>query len=145
MSIELISKVGLKQQKEMVFKCDLGKINMNSLYIDEKNKKEIEKVGPSPVKLLALSILGCLAASFLFCIKKRGLSLANLEGKAETTVARNNKGLWRIKKINISLIPKTNDIIIKKRIEQCKKFFEKYCIISESVRLGIDIDLNIEN
>lgn len=145
MSIELFSKVGLKQQEEMVFKCNLGNINMDNLYIDEKHKKEIDKIGPSPIKLLALSILGCLAASFVFCIKKRGLSLANLEGEAETIVARNNKGFWRIKKINISLIPKTNDIFIKKRIVQCKKFFEKYCIISESVRLGIDIDLNIED
>ena len=97
MSIELISKVGLKQQEEMVFKCNLGNINMNNLYIDEKHKKEIDKIGPSPVKLFALSILGCLAASFIFCIQKRELSLASLEGKAETTIARNNEGFWRIK------------------------------------------------
>jgi uncharacterized OsmC-like protein len=144
MTIELKSRVGLKQEEEMVFKCDLGNINMNPLYIDEKHKKEIDRIGTSPTKLLALSVLGCLAASFIFCIQKKGLSLLNLEGKATVYIARNKENFWRVKKIETLLIPKTNDPIIQKRINQCKKFFEQYCIISESIRRGINIDVKIE-
>jgi uncharacterized OsmC-like protein len=145
MSIELNSEVGLKQKEEMIFKCDLGNLNMQDLYIDEKHKKNKDKVGPSPVKLFALSVLACLAASFIFCIQKKNLSLSDLEAKAETKIARNDKGFWRIKKIDICLIPKTNNLTIRKRINQCTKFFKNYCIISESVRKGIDIDIKIEN
>ncbi|MFX1388862.1 MAG: OsmC family protein [Promethearchaeota archaeon] len=145
MSIELKSKVGLKQEEVMIFKCDLGKINMHNLYIDENHQKETDKIGPSPTKLLALSVLGCLAASFAFCIQKKNLFLSNLDGIATVTIARNNEGFWRIKKIDTKLIVKTNDPIIKKRINQCKKFFEQYCIISESIRKGIDLDVIIED
>ncbi len=54
-------KVGLKLQENMLFKCELGHVKMHDLYIDERNKKRTEKIGPSPTKLLALSVLGCLA------------------------------------------------------------------------------------
>jgi len=45
----------------MIFECDLGNLKMSNLFIDEKNKIESEKIGPSPAKLLALSVLGCLS------------------------------------------------------------------------------------
>ena len=141
---ELKTKVGLKQQEEMIFKCDLGQLKMQDLYIDEKHKQETERIGPSPIKLLALSILGCLAASFTFCLQKKNFILSDLEGKAEVTIARNDKGFWRVKKIDIIIIPKVDDPKMRKRVDQCRKFFEQYCIISESLRNGIDLDVNLE-
>ena len=62
MSNVLKSKVGLKQKEDLIFKCNLGNLSNVNLYIDERNKKENEKIGPSPAKLLALSVLGCLAS-----------------------------------------------------------------------------------
>ena len=38
-------KVGVKREEEMLFKCDLGQIKLENLYIDEKNKKEADKKG----------------------------------------------------------------------------------------------------
>ena len=35
MSIVLKSKVSLKLEEEMLFKCDLGQLAMQNLYIDE--------------------------------------------------------------------------------------------------------------
>ena len=43
----------------------------------------------------------------------------------------------------MDLIPESKDPTVLKRIEQCKKFFEQYCTITESVRAGIDVNLNI--
>ncbi len=144
MSEQLKTKVGLKQEEEMIFKCDLGQLKIQNLYIDEKHKQETERIGPSPAKLLALSVLGCLAASFTFCLQKKDFTLSNLEGKAEVTIARNDKGFWRVKKIDIIIIPKVGDPKMRKRVDQCRKFFEQYCIISESVRNGIDLNVNLE-
>jgi len=143
MSNELKSRVGLHQEKEMIFKCDLGNLRMDNLYIDESNKKKNEKIGPSPIKLLGLSVLGCLAASFSFCLQKKDFSLSELEGKAEVTIARNEKTFWRVKKIDIELNPKIDTPEIRKRVDQCRDFFEQYCIISESLRTGFEVNVNL--
>ena len=143
MSNELKNKVGLKQEEEMIFKCDLGSLKMDNLYIDETNKKHTEKIGPSPTKLLALSVLGCLAASFSFCLQKKSFSLSGLEGKAEVTIARNDKGFWRVKKIDVEMNPKIDTPEMRKRADQCRKFFEQYCIISESLRTGFEVNVNL--
>ena len=138
------SEVGIKLEEEMIFKCDLGQIQMNDLFIDEQHKKSIDKIGPNPSKLLGLSVLGCLAASFAFCLQKKNYTLSDLDGKAEIISKRNEKGFWRLKKINIKLNPKIDNPEMRKRADQCMKFFEQYCIISESVRNGIDLDVKID-
>ncbi len=139
----LKTKVGLKQEEEMIFKCDFGSLKTVNLYIDEKNKKEDEKMGTSPAKLLALSVLGCIAASFSFCLQTKNFSLSGLEGKAEVTIARNDKGFWRVKKIDVEMIPKIDTPEIRKRADQCKNYFEQYCIILESLRTGFEVSVNL--
>ncbi|MFX0023826.1 MAG: OsmC family protein [Candidatus Hermodarchaeota archaeon] len=143
MADEYISEVGLRLEEDMIFKCDLGQIKMNDLFIDEQHKKSKEKIGPNPSKLLALSILGCMSASFAFCLQKKDFSLSNFEGKAFITSERNDGGLWRIKKIKLELYPKIDTPEMRERADQCQKFFKKFCIISESIREGIEIDTNI--
>jgi len=138
------SEVGIKLEEEMIFKCDLGQIQMNDLFIDEKHKKSVDKIGPNPSKLLALSVLGCLAASFAFCLQKKNFTLSDLEGKAIILSKKNEKGFWRLKKINIKLTPKIDNPEMRKRVEQCIEVFEQFCFISESLRNGIDLEVKIE-
>jgi len=144
MAIELNTKVGLKQVEEMVFKCDLGDHKIDNLYIDEKNEKGVERVGTSPAKLLALSVLGCLAASFSFCLQKKNFSLSDLEGRAQVTISRNDAGFWRVKKIDVEMLPQINTPEMSKRADQCTKFFEQYCIIAESLRNGFEVNVNLK-
>ncbi|MFW9878430.1 MAG: OsmC family protein [Candidatus Thorarchaeota archaeon] len=144
MAEELKTKASLKQEEEMVFKCELGSFNINNLYIDERDKKESDKLGPSPTKLLALSVLGCLSASFSFCLQKKNYSLSEFEGRAEAIIARNEKGFWRVKNIDIELNPKIDTPEMRKRADQCRKFFKQYCIISESLRTGFEVNVNLK-
>lgn len=144
MSNEYISEVGIKLEEGMIFKCDLGQIKMNDLFIDEQNKKSINKIGPNPSKLLALSVLACLAGSFTFCVQKNNSLLSDIEGKAIITSKRNEEGFWRLKKIDITLNPKIDNPKMRKRVDQCQKNFEQFCIISESIREGIDININLD-
>lgn len=144
MTMELNTKVSLKQTEEMVFKGDLGRYKIENLYIDEKDVNKEEKMGTSPTKLLALSVLGCLAASFSFCLLKNSYSLSDLEGKAEVTISRNEQGFWRVKKIDVEIIPKIDSPEMRKRADQCIKFFEQYCIIAESLRTGFEVNVNLQ-
>ncbi len=144
MTIESRVKVGLKLQENMLFKCELGNVKMQDLYIDERNKKKHEKIGPSPIKLLALSVLSCLAACFEFCLQKKGFTLSDLDGRAEVTFLRKDKDFWRIKKIDVDILPKIDNLEMRKSIAQCKGLFEQHCIISESLRKGMEINVNLK-
>ena len=144
MTSEARVKVGLKLQENMLFKCELGNVKMQDLYIDERNKKKTEKIGPSPIKLLALSVLGCLAVCFEFCLQKKGFTLSDLDGRAEVTFTRKDKEFWRIRKIDIDLLPKIDNTEMRKSVAQCKNLFEQHCIISESLRKGMEINVNLK-
>lgn len=144
MTSESRVKVSLKLQEKMLYRCNVGHVKMQDLYIDERNKKKTDKIGPSPVKLLALSVLACLSACFEFCLQKKGFTLSDLDGIAEVTFTRKDKEIWRIKKIDIELLPKIDNPEMHKSVAQCKRLFEQYCIISESLRKGMEINVNLK-
>jgi len=139
----LKTKVGLTLEEEMIFKCDLGEMKVKDCYIDEAHKDEVDMLGPNPSRMLAMAILGCLSASFIFCLKKRNFTLDNLKAEAEVTIARNQKGFWRVKKIDVDIKMKIEDPRTRKRADQCRKMFEQYCVVTQAVREGIDVEVNL--
>lgn len=143
MSEELNTKVGISLEEDMIFKCDLGNLKVKDCYIDETNKEEVDMLGPNPSRLLGLAILGCLSASFIFCFKKRNFKLDDLKAEAEVKIARNEKGFLRIKKIDVRINALINDPEVYKRAEQCRKMYENYCLVTQSVREGIEVNVNL--
>ncbi|MHA1912734.1 MAG: OsmC family protein [Promethearchaeota archaeon] len=137
-------KVKLSLEKDMIFKCDLGDLKLTDCFIDETNKNESEMLGPDASRLLAMAVLGCLNASFIFCLSKKDLFIENLEAEAIVTIFRNEKGFVRVKKIDVNINPQIESPEIRKRADQCKKMFEQYCTITASVREGIEINVNID-
>jgi uncharacterized OsmC-like protein len=145
------TKVSIKLKKEMIFELQNTYKNLNSLLIDETLDDKIEKVGPDAASLLGMAVISCLSASFIFCLEKRNLTLDDLEAKADITFKEPKKGYKRVASIDVKIIPKTSDPEVLKRVKQCIKeikgghmFFEESCIISPSVREGIDIEVHVE-
>jgi len=153
-SNEIKTKVGIKLdefESQMIFKCNLGNMKVKDCYIDEEHHEEVDMLGPNPSRMLALGVLGCLSASFIFCLKKRNMKVDDFRSDAEVTIARNEKGFLRIKKIDVNIEPKIEDPETLKRAKQCLKatkdgvsFFEQYCIVTQSVRAGVEVNVNIE-
>ncbi|MFW9901510.1 MAG: OsmC family protein [Candidatus Thorarchaeota archaeon] len=126
-------------------------MKVKDCYIDEEHRKEVDMMGPNPSRMLALGVLGCLSASFIFCLKKRNFKVDDFEAEAEVTIARNEKGFLRINRIDVNIEPKIEDPEALKRAKQCLKstkdgvsFFEQYCIVTQSVRAGIDVNVSID-
>ncbi len=148
------TKVGIKLDdldSQMIFKCDLGNMKVKDCYIDEEHHDEVDMLGPNPSRMLALGILGCLSASFIFCLKKRNFRVDDFNSEAEVTITRNKKGFWRIKKIDVNIEPRIEDPEVLKRAKQCLKvtkdgvsFFEQYCTVTQSVRAGVDVNVSID-
>jgi uncharacterized OsmC-like protein len=143
MSEGMKTKVGLSLEQEMIFSCDLGDMEVKDCYVDDTHKDEVDMLGPNPTRMLGLALLGCLSASFIFCLKKRNLTLDDLKAEAELTIARNKKGFWRVKKIDVDLDIKISDLDTRKRADQCRKMFEEYCVVTQAVREGIDVEVNV--
>jgi len=136
-------KVGITLERDMIFKCNLGEMNVKDCFIDDTHEEEADMLGPNPSRLLGLALLGCLSASFIFCLKKKELTVDDLKAEAELTIARNEKGFWRVKKVEVELNITINDPETRKRADRCKKMFEQYCIVTQAVREGIDVSVNL--
>jgi len=137
-------KVKVKLDRDMIFKCDLGETKLGDCYIDESNKIKSEMLGPNAAQLLAMAILGCLSASYVFCFSKRDFTVKDLDAKAIITISRNEKGFVRVKKIDVTIKPEIDSPEMQKRAVQCQKMFEQYCTITASIREGIDVNVNID-
>ncbi len=144
MAEEVKTKVGLKLEKDMIFKCEMGQMAVKDCYIDETNQEEVEMWGPNPSKLLGMALLGCLSASFIFCLKKRNFSIDDLKADAEVIIGRNDKGFLRVKKVNVEIVSKIDDPAVRKRADQCKKMFENYCTVTAAVREGIEVNVDLK-
>jgi len=102
-----------------------------------------EGVGPSPSRLLALSCANCLGASLLFCFKKARVDVAGLKVRVRTELARNEKGRLRIGGIQVVLQPdiQPDD---RDRIGRCLSLYEDFCLVTESIRSGIEVDVKVD-
>lgn len=100
--------------------------------------------GPNAARLLAGAVGNCLAASLLFCTDKARVPVEDLRAEVEGTMTRNENGRWRIEGIDVTLVPSLEGELGSKRFSRCVDLFEDFCVVTQSVRSGIDIDVRVE-
>ena len=138
MSEEKTFSVSLELLENYLFQIDFGAFG--DLITDEPEPLGNGE-GPNPGLLLAASVANCLAASLTFAIRKfkeePGKVTANVTG-ALTRV----DGKLRIEKMQVRLQlgnAAENIPHIQRVLEQ----FEDYCIVTQSVRQGIVVNLEV--
>jgi organic hydroperoxide reductase OsmC/OhrA len=99
--------------------------------------------GPNAARLLAGAVGNCLAASLLLCMEKARVSIKNLRATVEGTMERNEKGRFRIGGLSVTLTP-TVEGEPTTRYDRCLGIFEDFCIVTQSVRDGIDVEVRVE-
>jgi organic hydroperoxide reductase OsmC/OhrA len=102
-----------------------------------------EGTGPNPSRLLALSSANCLAASLLFCFKKARVDVTGLKARVRAELGRNEKGRLRILQLKVLLQPgiQAGD---RDRINRCLSLYEDFCLVTESLRSGIQVDVEVD-
>ena len=98
--------------------------------------------GPNPVRLLGAAVGGCLGASLLFCLRKARVDVRDLRTIVEGSLTRNDDGRLRVANIRVKLVPTIADSQCA-GLERCAELFEDYCIVTESVREGIEIAVEV--
>ena len=86
----------------------------------------------------------CLSASLLFCLRKSWADVSGLRTTVDVSLTRNERGRLRIGGIRVRLAP---DLAPeqRERLGRCLELFQDYCIVTESVRDGIDVDVEVES
>ena len=102
-----------------------------------------KNAGPNPSRLLSAAVGNCLTSSLLFCLSKARVDVDDLKASVETVMRRNEKGRWRIAGLKVKLHPiiRAEDVSRSKR---CLEGYEDFCIVTESVRKGIEVKVDVE-
>lgn len=98
--------------------------------------------GPNPARLLGAALGGCLGASLLFCLRKARMQPSRLSVHVTGELARNREGRLRIAGIRVRLLPAV-DAADRARLTGCLTVFEDYCIVTQSVRDGIPVEVEV--
>jgi uncharacterized OsmC-like protein len=125
------------------FRVKFDKAAYQDLLMDEPPPVGNDR-GPNPSRLLAAAIGGCLSASLLFSAKKLRLDLSGIHTHVSVRHTRNEKGRLRIGKIDVEISPRlgTPD---PEKLRRCLNMFEDFCVVTQSVRNGIDISLSVKS
>jgi uncharacterized OsmC-like protein len=101
-----------------------------------------EGSGPNAAAVLAAAVGNCLAASFTYCLRKVRLEPIDLTASVVAHVDRNEQGRFRVSGIDVELTPELLEGD-KARQERCERLFEDFCVVTESVRRGIPVNVKI--
>jgi len=91
---------------------------------------------------LSAAVGNCLSASLLFCLTKARVNVENLKTTVATTLARNEEGYWRVKGIRVKIFPNVEEKF-SAQMKRCIDIFERYCIVTQSVRRGINVTVEV--
>ena len=134
----------------MEFKTEFDKEMFPDLMFDEPTESGGNDQYPNASRILTAAVMNCLSASFTFCLSKSRIPMDNFEltATATTTLDRNEQNRLRVKNINVTLKPVLNGELaseeFKNKIQRCISIFQDYCVVSASVKQGIDITTNVE-
>jgi uncharacterized OsmC-like protein len=100
--------------------------------------------GPSAAEVLGAAVGNCLAASLTFCLRRARLDVQDMTAQVTTHVAKNDKGRFRIREIEVELSPVLG-AGTDTSIDRCEALFEEFCIVTASVQHGIPVHVSLKD
>lgn len=136
------SQISMELQKGYEFLVDFHQDGVAPLLADEPPPLG-EGHGPGASKLLAAAVGNCLSASALFCLSKARVEVTNMRTTVSFTRVRNEENRLRIGAIRVEIKPEVAEEDIP-RMKRCLELFEDYCVVTQSVRGGIDVVVEVQ-
>lgn len=100
-----------------------------------------ESQGPNPGRLLAASVANCLAASLLFAVRKYKEDPGQVRAEVQGTMER-VEGRQRITHMRVRL-QLGNAAANIPHIERVLSQFEDFCVVTQSVRRGVEVSVEV--
>ena len=97
---------------------------------------------PNAARVLSAAIGNCLSASLVFCLKKANVVASGVTADVAVEIVRNEARRLRIGKVDVTL--HTNLASDDPALASCLGTFEDFCMVTQSVRQGIDVAVHVE-
>ncbi len=132
----------MELQQGMQFQVDFGRPGVPPLLMDEPEPVGQDE-GPNATRLLAAAVGNCLSASALFCFRKARVTVDGMRTEVRTKLVRNESGRVRVGAIEVEICPEVSSEDWP-RLRRCIDVFQDFCIVSQSVKQGIDISVEVK-
>jgi uncharacterized OsmC-like protein len=143
MTTELPIRVTLEQDSDYAFRISFDDTALAPLLSDESAPLGHDR-GPNPSRLLLASVANCLVASLLFALRKQHNQPGKLRAEITASLRRNAEGRWRIPQAFVELqLPEGNEHY--QHLDRVLAQFEEFCIVTQSVRQGIDVQVTVKD
>jgi len=129
-----------KEDYEFLVKFESGQ----ELLMDEPEPLG-KGAGPNAARVLSAAVGNCLSASLLFCLQKSRVDAGDVKTTVTTHIRRNENKRFRIGKTEVRIDLNLPDEASADRANRCLGLFEDFCIVTASVRKGIDVAVEVYN
>jgi organic hydroperoxide reductase OsmC/OhrA len=132
----------LNRLENFKFDAEFDGEKMPNLLFDEPSPLG-EDEGPNAARVLGAAVGNCLSASLLFCLQKARVTVEDMRTDVHGTISRNEAKRLRVTALDVRIsatIPPEDQA----RVPRCLKVFEDFCVVSGSVRKGVDINVEVD-
>jgi organic hydroperoxide reductase OsmC/OhrA len=133
--------IELEQEQDYEFRVKFDRESVPSLLVDELEPVGHDR-GPNPDRLLAVAVANCLTASLLFCMRKFKQTPGKLRAQVTGKLTRNERGRLRVGGFNVT-IQLSDPAARIAHLERCLTQFEDFCVVTESIRHGVPVQVKI--
>ncbi|WP_374317452.1 OsmC family protein [Aquabacterium sp.] len=133
--------IELREQADYRFEVHFDNPAVPALITDE-NAPLGGDAGPNPSRMLTTAVANCLSASLLFAMRKFKNQPEPLRAVATTTMGRNQDNRMRIQHIAVDLhlgVAASQITMLERILAQ----FEDFCVVTQSVRAAIPVDIRV--
>ncbi len=131
----------LERRQRFQFEVSFGDASEATLVMDEPEPLG-EGSGPNAARVLAGAIGNCLSASLIYCLEKSRIDVADVRTRVSGSLVRNQDGRLRLGGLSVKLEPKVLTLA-PARLARCLEIFEDFCVVTQSVREGLDVDVQV--
>jgi len=133
--------ISMDQVRNYQFRVRFDQVQFEELMLDEPQPLG-ENSAPNASRILAAAVGNCLSASLLFCLQKARAGVTALHTDVTVDMTRNEKGRLRIGKIHVAIQPVLAAVDVA-RLERCRELFEDFCVVTQSVRHGVEVEVTV--
>ncbi len=130
----------LSRQQDYRFNVQFDLAGVPDLQLDEPPPLG-SGAGPNASRLLAAAVANCLSASLLFCLGKFKQDPQGITAHVTGKMVRNEQGRLRVGGIAVDIrLEQAVD-----RLAHCAGQFEEFCVVTDSVRNGIPVSVQVRD
>jgi uncharacterized OsmC-like protein len=133
--------IEMEQIDGFEFRVRFDKAQFGELLMDEPPPLGRD-TAPNAARVLAAAIGNCLSASLVFCLRRAGVKTTGLRSSVKVQVVRNDERRLRIGAVDVTIHPRL--AADAEPLTKCLGTFEDFCMVTQSVRQGIDVKVHVE-